>query len=190
MENLNFNELRNLLKYGSTVDEDLFNIPTEDVVTRGSIKKQTFKLPFKVELAKKLTIYYIQNNVIILKKTLNDIKVSDFDKSLIYFNLTEEETFLMDSKYLLDVQMKVLLQDDSIIISEKNYVKVVDTLDNSLFNSELLQYVVIEADVNLQEVKTIKTRDIYSNSEDAYLCKFNYDSSWDKFSKTISFKTD
>jgi len=176
MSKLSFDDLKNILSCGATQDECLF-CNEEDVVLRGSVKQQTFKLPMDSAIIKKLSIYYCQDGKIALKKTLGDITVSDFDSSLIYFKLSEYETYRLKSKFLLEVQMKVLLEDGSILISEPFKVKVKDTIDNTLFSDGVLQYVALDVNVNGPNIEIIKNCDITSGSELSYLCKFNYDSS-------------
>ena len=180
--------LRQLLSGGSTSDMSLFcDYTSDDLIIIGGTRQQTFNLPFSVKLIHKLHIVYTQDNRIILKKTLDDCEVADFDDTLLYFRLSEVETsnFIPGKAYC---QLKVLLEDGSILVSAKLESEVVDTLDSRYFNENDTSLCALQINVNNQDTEVVQFFDISASSEDVYRCKFTFDSSWDQFDKFAVFK--
>ena len=135
----------------------------------------------------KLVIVYVQNDNIVLKKVLDDTYVSSFDDSLLYFTLSEKETYLFE-KGPIQSQMKVELRNGSIIVSDIFNLFAVDTLDKAYFVDDELELYPIQVEVSRQNVKAKENSIVVAGSEELYKCKFEFDSSWDKFSKIAFFK--
>lgn len=184
----NFERLKQLLSGGVTPDECLFCDGNGDnLLIIGGTKSQTFNLPFKYDYIKKLVIVYVQNDNIVLKKVLDDTYVSSFDDSLLYFTLSEKETYLFE-KGPIQSQMKVELLNGSIIVSDIFNLFAVDTLDDAYFVDDELELYPIQVEVSRQNVKAKENSIVVAGSEELYKCKFEFDSSWDKFSKIAFFK--
>lgn len=184
----NFERLKQLLSGGVTPDECLFCDGNDDnLLIIGGTKSQTFNLPFEYDYIKKLVIVYVQNDNIVLKKVLDDTYVSSFDDSLLYFTLSEKETYLFE-KGPIQSQMKVELLNGSIIVSEIFNLFAVDTLDKAYFVDNELELYPIQVEVSRQNVKAKENSIVVAGSEELYKCKFEFDSSWDKFSKIAFFK--
>lgn len=184
----NFERLKQLLSGGVTPDECLFCDGNDDnLLIIGGTRSQTFNLPFDYDLIKKLVIVYVQNDKIVLKKTLDDTFVSSFDNSLLYFTLSEKETYLF-SKGKIQAQMKVELMDGSIVVSEIFHLFAVETLDGAYFTDDELELYPVQVDVSRQNVEAKENSTVVAGSEELYRCKFEFDSSWDKFSKIAFFK--
>lgn len=184
----NFERLKQLLSGGVTPDECLFCDGNDDnLLIIGGTKSQTFNLPFEYDYIKKLVIVYVQNDNIVLKKVLDDTYVSSFDDSLLYFTLSEKETYLFE-KGPIQSQMKVELLNGSIIVSEIFNLFAVDTLDKAYFVDDELELYPIQVEVSRQNVKAKENSIVVAGSEELYKCKFEFDSSWDKFSKIAFFK--
>lgn len=184
----NFERLKQLLSGGVTPDECLFCDGNDDnLLIIGGTKSQTFNLPFEYDYIKKLVIVYVQNDNIVLKKILDDTYVSSFDDSLLYFTLSEKETYLFE-KGPIQSQMKVELLNGSIIVSDIFNLFAVDTLDKAYFVDDELELYPIQVEVSRQNVKAKENSIVVAGSEELYKCKFEFDSSWDKFSKIAFFK--
>lgn len=184
----NFERLKQLLSGGVTPDECLYCDGNDDnLIIIGGTKSQTFNLPFDYDLIKKIVIVYVQDNNTILKKTLDDTYVSSFDNSLLYFTLDERETYLFN-KGPIEAQMKIQLQDDSIIVSDIFKLFATDTLMNAYFVNDDIELYPLRVDVTRQLVNVRENSRLVAGSEELYRCKFELDSSWDKFSKIALFK--
>ena len=184
----NFERLKQLLSGGVTPDECLFCDGNDDnLLIIGGTKSQTFNLPFEYDYIKKLVIVYVQNDNIVLKKVFDDTYVSSFDDSLLYFTLSEKETYLFE-KGPIQSQMKVELLNGSIIVSDIFNLFAVDTLDKAYFVDDELELYPIQVEVSRQNVKAKENSIVVAGSEELYKCKFEFDSSWDKFSKIAFFK--
>ena len=185
-----FDIYKQLLSGGATSDECLFcdnYFNDDDLIIIGGTREQTFNLPFSYDLLRKLAIVYVEDGVTLLTKTLDDTYVSSFDDSLLYYTLTEDETFRF-SPGEIKVQMKCLLEDGSILISQIFNVLAVDTIDNKYFNTYDLEMYPILVDVNKQVVELKQLSKLVSGTYDLYKCRFNFDSTWDKFVKIAMFK--
>lgn len=182
-----FERLRQLLSCGATSDECLFYDCHDDIIIAGGNKLETFKLPMQAKYIKKLSLIYVQDNHIILKKDLNDLTISEFDDSLLYFKLSENDTMRFN-KGKAEAQLKVLLNDGEILVSAILKINVVESLDDMFFNNYDPNLNAIQANVNGQDIKLKTFTDIVANINNIYNCEFIFDSTWDNLSKYILFK--
>lgn len=182
-----FERLRQLLSCGATSDECLFYECHDDIIIAGGNKLETFKLPIPIKYIKKLNLIYVQDDHIILKKNLNDLTVAEFDDSLLYFKLNENDTMRFN-KGRAKAQLKVLLEDGTILISAILKINVVETLDDMFFNNYDPNLNAIQANVNGQDIKLKLFTDIVANVNNIYGCEFIFDSTWDNLSKYALFK--
>ena len=173
----NFERLKMLLSGGVTPDECLFCDGNDDnLLIIGGTKSQTFNLPFNYDLIKKLVIVYVQNDEIVLKKVLDDTYVSSFDNSLLYFTLSEKETYQFN-KGPIKAQMKIELNDGSIIVSEIFNLFAVETLDSAYFTDDDLELYPVQVEVSRQNVNVKENSLVVAGSKELYKCKFEFDSS-------------
>lgn len=77
---------------------------------RGTTPTHTFCLPFDASMIKTAKIVYAQEDKEIFCKRLEDC---DVDGTTIQTTLTQEETFMFDSKKLVQIQIRILAVDGS-----------------------------------------------------------------------------
>lgn len=87
---------------------------------RGTTPLHTFELPFPTDEIKEVHIIYLQNESEVLVKTKKDC---EFNENLIQTELSQEDTFLFDDKYPVEIQMRVLTYRGKVLNS------VVTTID-------------------------------------------------------------
>ena len=182
-----FNRLRQLLTQGATSDECLFYDCNDNTILIGGTKLQTFKMPLDIKYIYKLELVYVQNNNIIIKKTIKDFSVAEFDQSLIYFTLNELDT-LKFKKGKVDAQLKVLLEDGTILISNILRINAIESLDTSLFNYYNSTLESLQCTVKEQEISLVQFKEIAAGSNKVHICRFIFDSAWKNFTKKAIFK--
>ena len=170
-----FNRLRQLLTQGATSDECLFYDCNDNTILIGGTKLQTFKMPLDIKYIYKLELVYVQNNNIIIKKTIKDFSVAEFDQSLIYFTLNELDT-LKFKKGKVDAQLKVLLEDGTILISNILRINAIESLDTSLFNYYNSTLESLQCTVKEQEISLVQFKEIAAGSNKVHICRFIFDS--------------
>ena len=186
-----FDIYRQLLSEGATSDIKLFcNNPNDDLIIIGGTRQQTLNLSFSLNIVDDLSLLYVQNDIVVVRKSLSDLTVSEFDKTLVYFTLSEYETLLFDEGDV-SVQVKARLLDGSVIVSDLLKLKAIHALDNQLTTGE--QLIALRISVKDRDVNVVNYSDIVAEiSSDkfnySYKCKFVFDRSWDNFSKTVLFK--
>ena len=74
-------------------------------IPRGSTPTHIFELPFDTELVKEVRITYAQNDIEVLCKETEDCTITEKE---IIVDLTQEETFLFDINFLVQIQLEVL----------------------------------------------------------------------------------
>ena len=80
-------------------------------IPRGSTPTHIFEIPFDTEIVKEVRITYSQNDIDILNKETEDCTITGNE---IITELTQEETFLFDDNYPVQIQIKVLDVNDKI----------------------------------------------------------------------------
>jgi len=183
-DNKQFERFKQLLSGGATSDECLFYECCDDTLDIGATNLQTFKMPLNVENIIKLSLSYVQNNKVILKKSLDDFSV--FNKSLLYFTITEEESLKFEGGKVA-AQLKLLLKDGSILISSILKINAIEPLDRSFFNYNSESINALQANVNNQDIDVVQFIDVVANVNNMYNCAFIFDSSWDNFTKKAVF---
>ena len=183
-----FEIYKQLLTSGSTSDMSLFcNGSKEDIIIIGGTREQTFNLPFSFKLIKKIAVVYVQDDHIVIKKTNEDFIISDFDDTLLYFTLSELETILF-KEGPIKVQMKILLEDGSILVSDVFHTKGVMSIDGGLFVDGYAPIIALQADVDSNDITLTEYSAISAGAENLFKIKFIFDSSWDIYTKIINFK--
>ena len=82
---------------------------------RGTTPKHIFALPFDVDMIAKIRIIYRQNKEIILTKT-NDGVVLDGKR--VEVTLSQEDTLAFQSGHKVEIQVRVLLNDETAMASD------------------------------------------------------------------------
>ena len=179
-----FASYRQLLRHGVLYDECVFCYNNPDsFIVRGATKEHSFNLPFKYDLVDYIVITYTQDGSIILTKEFSkekfelEFKVAEFDRSLVYYTLSEDETLLFKPDVPVQVQLKAAFGDDHRIITSDIYnVEVVDQLNtNTVFNKNVSQY-ALEVRIQNQDIKVNQFFDTVTLSNGLYKCKFYFDS--------------
>lgn len=191
-----FASYKQLLRHGVLYDQCVFCYDNPDsFIVRGATKEHTFNLPFKYDLIDYLIITYTQENHKILTKEFSkekseiEFKVAEFDRSLVYYTLSEDETLKFKADIPVYVQLKAAFSDDHRIITSEIYeVEVIDQLNtDTIFNKDASQY-ALEIRIQNQDVEVNQFFDTVTLSNGLYKCKFYFDSTWDKFYKTAYFE--
>ena len=176
----NFKMYKQLLSGGSTSDMSLFcNNRSDDLIIIGGTREQTFNLPFDYRIIDKLELLYNQDGSTVLKKDLDDLTISKFDPSLVYFTLSEQDTFLFKEGKIV-VQLKIRLKDGEIIVSDILHLNAIKSIDNSLITGD--QLVALKISVNNRDVNVESYTDLVSEISSTklsttYKCKFVFDTS-------------
>ena len=173
-----FRSYQQLLAGGAIINEPCIfcHCDDSDLLIIGGTREQTFNLPFSNKLIKKLLVVYVQDNAILLKKTYDDFKIAEFDESLIYLNLEEQDTFKFKEGEA-KAQMKVLLEDGSIIISDIFHLNCVKPEGNSLFIDSTPFIYSLQADTRGNDIKLVELQPISAGNKNNIICKFTFDTS-------------
>ena len=96
---------------------------------KGTTPTHTFTLPFNTETISKLRIIYSQNDNVILVKQMNDCVMNDKQVSV---TLTQEDTFLFEHVYPVEIQIRVLTLGGNALASVPEKVGVSKCLDSEV----------------------------------------------------------
>lgn len=96
---------------------------------RGTTPTHIFALPFSLELVKTLEITYAQCGKIVLQKGLADCEI---EGNAVRLDLTQEETFKLSESMYVDIQLRVLTQQDDALASRIMRVRVEDCLSKEV----------------------------------------------------------
>lgn len=104
------------------------------LIMQGTTPTHSFELPFNTNLIKKLSITYVQNGNIIIKKHIEDCQ---FDKNVVMVRLTQTDTLEFTPNSKVDIQFKVMDFNGSVTISDILTVNVDEVLDKEAFEDEI-----------------------------------------------------
>ena len=79
---------------------------------RGTTPRHTFTLPFPAEHVKKVRIIYAQSGQAVLTKEVDTV-----DGDSITVSLTQEDTLRFDAAHLVEIQLRVLMDDGQALSS-------------------------------------------------------------------------
>lgn len=96
---------------------------------RGTTPTHTFTLPFDVSLIKKIKIIYAQGGEQKFCKRKEDCIL---DGRTVQTTLTQEETFLLDCKWLVEIQVRVLTVGEDVLASLPMTATVGKCLDSEV----------------------------------------------------------
>lgn len=83
-------------------------------VIRGTTPTHSFKLPFDCSNISAAMVIYAQDNVEIFHKNKNDCEI---DKDVVLVHLTQEETLKFDCNKNVQIQLKVKMANDEVLVS-------------------------------------------------------------------------
>lgn len=93
---------------------------------RGTTPTHTFNLTFDVSLIKKVKITYAQDNTAVIAKTTKDCTLSG---SSIAVKLSQEDTLKFDHRKTVEIQVRILTQNNAAMASKIKRVSVERCLD-------------------------------------------------------------
>ena len=96
---------------------------------RGTTPTHTFNIPFDTSVVKEVKILYAQDDVKVLEKNTEDCALSGNSVSV---TLTQEDTFKLDCKKPVEIQIRVLTLDGEALTSVPEKVGVSKCLDNEV----------------------------------------------------------
>lgn len=96
---------------------------------RGTTPTHIFAIPFETNIISCVRIIYAQNDEVLFEKQTTDCTLTE---RTISTTLTQEETLLFDSKYLVQIQLRILLNDGSALASKVNYISLEKCLSNEV----------------------------------------------------------
>lgn len=81
---------------------------------RGTTPTHIFTLPFDTEILKDVRITYAQSNKPIIEKSIGDCTLNGNELSV---KLTQEDTLLLDHRRIVEIQLKVITKDRTVLAS-------------------------------------------------------------------------
>lgn len=96
---------------------------------RGTTPTHIFTLPFDTNTLKEVHIIYAQGDIPVITKTISDCTL---DGKTITVKLSQEETFKLDCKKYVQIQIRVLTNSGEVLNSEVNVVRVEKCLENAI----------------------------------------------------------
>lgn len=100
-------------------------------MTRGSTPTHTFTLPYSVDTAKSLRITYSQGDLVKVSKQKSDCEI---ESNKVIVKLSQKETLGFFSGMDAEVQLKILLADDTVVISNICKFYVSEDLDGEVIS--------------------------------------------------------
>jgi hypothetical protein len=95
---------------------------------RGTTPIVKFELPFGTEVVKTAKITFMQNNKIILEKKEECV----VEGNSVSVTLTQEESFLFNSRFKASVQLRVVAQGDVVLSTDVQDLEVEECLDSEV----------------------------------------------------------
>lgn len=99
------------------------------MLAKGTTPTHTFTLPFNTGIIKTVKVIYAQKNAVLFEKEGDACNCSD---NTVTVKLTQEETLKFDCRHSVQIQMRILTDDDEALTSEIKYIKVGECLDGEV----------------------------------------------------------
>lgn len=99
------------------------------MLARGSTPTHAFGIPVDTSKVVEVMVVYAQDNVEVFHKTKEDCKL---DGTTISVRLDQEDTLRFDHKKNVQIQLKILLDDDVVLISRIHVVSVQQCLNDEV----------------------------------------------------------
>lgn len=98
---------------------------------RGTTPTHVFTIPFDTALIKELKVVYAQDDIPLVFKKKTDCV---FNERQIILSLTQEDTFLFDSEKPVELQLRVLTNDNKALNSKVKKISVGKCLDSEVLS--------------------------------------------------------
>lgn len=98
-------------------------------MVRGTTPTHTWELPFDASMAKRVRVIYGQNNKVLFVKEKDECEI---EGNIIKVTLSQEETFMFDSRYYAQLQIRVLFEDGSTVSTNISEIVVGETLEEEV----------------------------------------------------------
>lgn len=98
-------------------------------MTRGTTPTHTFKLPFSSSMVKEAMIIYAQNDVEVFRKNTEDCIIEGDEISV---TLTQEETFMLNHRQNVQIQLRVLTTEGKALASNVNVISIHQCLNDEV----------------------------------------------------------
>lgn len=154
----------------------------------GTTTDHSFSIDLETETIKKIIVSYSQildgNNIVVLEKEFDGSAIDTETKTLT-FNLSEEDTLLFHPEVDAIIQIKVALKNNSVLVSNKFYLEVLNNNNQATLVSgpiEDIQIRVVGRSISIHKFLLI------AGSENSYRCNFSVDSAWDGLTLKAVFK--
>lgn len=85
------------------------------MIYEGTTPTHTFEVPFDLTTAKRVRLIYSQNNKVLFVKEKDALTING---GVIEHKLTQEETLAFDTRYLVEIQIRVLTETDDALASD------------------------------------------------------------------------
>lgn len=96
---------------------------------RGSTPVNRFEQPLTKDKVQALSVTYVQDGAVVLKKKLNDVEVQDYK---VVVNLDQEDTLKFDDTKQVKIQLKIKDIFNKMHISNVMYKTVGEVLDEDV----------------------------------------------------------
>lgn len=96
---------------------------------RGTTPTHEFELPFETNAIKKIIITYAQRDEIVLEKRT---EACEMNGNVVSVRLTQEDTLRFDSSKQVKIQIKALLFDGNVPVSDELIKPVADVLNEEV----------------------------------------------------------
>lgn len=96
---------------------------------RGTTPTHTFTLPCDASMVKEVMIIYAQGDVEVFHKDTEDCKL---DGETVSVTLTQEDTFLLDHKQRVQIQIRVLTHGGDALASDVKIVSIKKCLNEEV----------------------------------------------------------
>ena len=102
----------------------------QGIVVRGTTPEHEFDVPYSLEMIKDVRVTYAQGKKTVFTKKLYNCRI---ENGKVYIALTQEETLMFVPNKPLEIELKILLFNNKVVVSEEPILlRVVDTLNEEV----------------------------------------------------------
>lgn len=102
----------------------------QGIVIRGTTPEHEFYVPYSRDMIKDIRITYAQNKKAVFVKKIYDCR---FENEKVYIDLSQAETLMFVPNRHLEIEIKILLLNNKVVMSEEPILlRVVDTLNDEV----------------------------------------------------------
>lgn len=99
------------------------------MLVRGTTPTHKFTLPFDTGIVKTVKVLYAQDDIVVLEK---EGEACNCSGNTVTVKLTQEDTFKFDCNKFVQIQVRVITQDDNSLVSEVKCVSVAKCLEDEV----------------------------------------------------------